>query len=139
MDRRDEIREYGPLCPKNTIYDHEKMQISIPIIDDDEEYIATFPAIYEVCDTCRGRGKHVNPSIDSHGITFQEDPEFAESYFSGVYDTTCFECQGRRVVLMINEQYLSESQKEDLERFHEWQEDEMIYRATCEAERRMGA
>ena len=61
----------------------------------------TFLCEWEVCGTCEGRGKHVNPSIDAHGLTredFDEDPDFAESYFRGDYDMPCNECHGRRVV-----------------------------------------
>ena len=56
------------------------------------------PAVYEVCETCGGKGKHVNPAIDGHGISAEEmheDPDFAEDYFSGVYDVPCEECGGR--------------------------------------------
>jgi hypothetical protein len=57
--------------------------------------------VWAVCPTCEGEGKHVNPSIDSHGISreeFDEDPDFEEAYFSGAYDVTCVECKGQRVV-----------------------------------------
>lgn len=59
------------------------------------------PFKWAVCETCQGKGKHVNPSIDCDGISgedFAEDPDFAESYMSGVYDVTCSECDGKRVV-----------------------------------------
>lgn len=56
---------------------------------------------FAVCPTCEGAGKHVNPSIDAHGIgadEFNEDPDFADAYFSGAYDVACVECKGLRVV-----------------------------------------
>ena len=59
------------------------------------------PFAWVVCGQCRGNGMHVNPAVDCGGLTsedFAADPDFAESYFSGVYDVTCGECQGRRVV-----------------------------------------
>ena len=59
------------------------------------------PAKFDVCGTCDGKGSHVNPGIDSNGITSDEmwqDPEFAEDYFRGVYDVPCYECHGRRVI-----------------------------------------
>ena len=46
-----------------------------------EHEVLTVPAKFEVCPTCRGRGKHVNPNIDDRGISaedFEEDPDFAE-------------------------------------------------------------
>lgn len=50
-----------------------------------------------ICPTCEGEGKTVNPNIDAHGLTgedFAEDPDFAEDYFSGVYDIQCRCCDG---------------------------------------------
>ena len=73
-------------------------------IDDSVEETRTVRVRMEVCSTCDGRGQYVNPSIDSHGISreeFDEDPEFAEQYWgyrSGMYDVTCGECRGQKVV-----------------------------------------
>jgi excinuclease UvrABC ATPase subunit len=61
---------------------------------------------YEVCPTCDGKGSHVNPSIDAHGISpeeFAEDPDFVESYFRGDYDVPCHLCHGKRVSLTVDE------------------------------------
>jgi hypothetical protein len=54
-----------------------------------------------LCPVCEGDGKTVNPAIDCNGLTaedFREDPDFAEDYWSGVYDITCRACNGHRVV-----------------------------------------
>jgi hypothetical protein len=54
-----------------------------------------------LCPVCNGEGTTVNPNIDAHGLTredFNEDPDFAEDYMSGVYDITCAACSGKRVV-----------------------------------------
>ena len=74
----------------------------------DEENGAKYKlhASYEVCGTCDGRGRIVNPSIDEHGLTqedFDEDPDFREDYCRGTYDVTCPECNGIRVVLVPDE------------------------------------
>lgn len=56
---------------------------------------------YEVCNVCDGRGSHVNPSIDSHGLSaddFAEDPDFADNYWRGNYDVPCYQCGGSRVI-----------------------------------------
>jgi hypothetical protein len=56
---------------------------------------------YIVCPVCRGEGTTVNPDIDSNGLTrddFDNDPDFAEDYLSGVYDIQCRACDGQRVV-----------------------------------------
>lgn len=55
----------------------------------------------EVCGTCSGHGKVVDPRIDSDGLTpedFADDPDFADSYHDGFYDIRCLECEGLRVV-----------------------------------------
>lgn len=64
------------------------------------------PTKFDVCSRCEGKGTHVNPNIDGNGITaeeFAEDPEFAENYFSGLYDVRCEECDGLRVVQVVDE------------------------------------
>jgi hypothetical protein len=76
------------------------------------------PAYFIVCGTCDGKGSHVNPSIDSHGLSredFDEDPDFAESYFAGHYDVPCHECHGRRVVPDVNLDTLSPAQRKRVE------------------------
>jgi hypothetical protein len=64
------------------------------------------PIKYEVCDTCSGRGRHVDPAIDSCGLTqsdFDEDPGFKENYFGGMYDVDCYGCGGKRVMPVVDE------------------------------------
>jgi hypothetical protein len=54
-----------------------------------------------VCPVCNGNGTTVNPAIDCNGLTaadFAEDPDFAEGYWSGMYDVTCRACNGLRVI-----------------------------------------
>lgn len=48
-----------------------------------------------ICPACRGDGTHVNPDIDSHGLTasdMESDPDFYENYRSGFYDVPCKVC-----------------------------------------------
>ena len=50
-----------------------------------------------ICPVCDGDGRVVNPNIDAHGLTaedFDEDPDFAEDYASGLYDIPCTPCDG---------------------------------------------
>jgi hypothetical protein len=64
------------------------------------------PAKFEVCSRCEGNGKHMNPNIDGNGISpeqFRDDPDFEESYFRGDYDVSCEECEGERVVAVVDE------------------------------------
>jgi len=65
------------------------------------------PSKRVVCPQCDGTGKHVNPAIDGHGLSaddFAEDPDFAESYFSGVYDVRCELCNGNNVIDEVDEE-----------------------------------
>ena len=106
----------------------EKKMVALIEIDEVEEWI---PFEYVVCPLCDGKGKHVNPSIDCNGISgeqFREDPDFAEEYFSGVYDIPCNLCKGERVVPSTTDK-----------RVVEWQREEAEFQAMCAAERRMGA
>ena len=60
---------------------------------------------WAICNVCDGNGTHVNPSIDCGGLTqddFDQDPEFAESYFSGRYDQTCSGCNGSGKVRIVD-------------------------------------
>lgn len=50
-----------------------------------------------ICPACSGEGSCVNPNIDANGLTredFDDDPDFAEDYMSGVYDVRCGACGG---------------------------------------------
>jgi len=94
-----------------------------------------FPAQFKVCHVCEGTGRHVNPSIDSNGISpeeFAADPDFAAAYFGGVYDVVCNHCGGKRVVL-------EPTTPEGREALDEILISDAQYRAEVEAERRMGA
>ncbi len=98
-------------------------------------YGKVYPAVFEMCDLCDGKGTHVNPSIDSHGLSaedFAADPDFAESYMKGDYDVPCSWCKGKRVVMVPKD----EAGKTALQ---EIVTEEAEYRAEVAAERRMGA
>jgi hypothetical protein len=67
--------------------------------DGGEEEVV-IPSHMEVCERCEGRGK-VDHEAFSNGISqdsFDEDPDFREDYFNGVYDVLCPECRGHNVV-----------------------------------------
>ena len=75
----------------------------------------------------------VNPSIDCGGISADEfDPEFAESYMSGVYDVDCSCCDGeKRIPELVD--------PDDIKDLEEWEQEESDYHAECAAEMRIGA
>ena len=128
-------------------FDEQAMTLTVTYDDSDQEEEVSFPlpAVYEVCETCDGRGKHVNPSIDDEGISveqFAEDPDFEESYRSGHYDVPCYECQGLRVVPRVDEDKIKQGSEEVQSVFKKWQEaleEEDRYRRERESERRYGA
>lgn len=103
MDPRDAAQLHGRWYKS---FDERAMTVTIEIapLDEDEgdgdlEEVSV-PMTFEVCSLCDGKGKHVNPSIDSHGISsdeFDADPGFFEDYRSGTYDVQCYKCQGARV------------------------------------------
>lgn len=98
-----------------------------PDPESEAEWSLRIAAKYEVCDTCNGKGTTVNPSIDAHGITseeFDEDPDFAESYFRGDYDVSCRECGGKRVVLVPDEE---NNPADLLEKYNQYLEDKYNY------------
>lgn len=97
--------------------------------EDDDELEHELPAKFEVCHRCRGRGTHVNPSIDGHGITAEEwdrdwSYEDRENYMSGFYDVDCHECDGLRVVAVVDEKRCD---PELLEKYRQFLEDEAMF------------
>jgi len=139
MDRRDyasEMRWWKTI-------DRSKMTATLGIDlwpdDEDEDALAIkgdeIEVKFVVCGTCDGRGSHVNPSIDAHGLTgadFAEDPDFAEEYFSGAYDQPCNECGGASTVPIPRDETIWKAIQD------KWRDDAEC-RAEVEAERRMGA
>lgn len=109
------------------------------IIDTGDDEIIKLRCKYDVCGTCRGRGQHVNPSIDCCGLTaedFYEDPDFAEDYMRGVYDQTCNECGGKRVVPIVDRE---NNKKEDVEAYDKHMKDQYDDARMTASERAMGA
>ncbi len=103
-----------------------------------EEGDKEIPAAYSVCNTCEGKGKHVNPSIDSNGLTaedFDQDPDFRENYFSGMYDVPCNECHGQRVSPDVDWKRMTSEDKKFVE---DWIQEHYDYQRECDMERRMG-
>ena len=106
-----------------------------PVPDCDGDHVTKVRCEYEVCPLCEGKGTHVNPSIDSGGISgedFARDPDFYEDYVNGVYDVPCNECNGKRVVPVCADDAMRETIDKKIQ-------DEADYQAICAAERSMGA
>jgi hypothetical protein len=103
------------------------------------------PAKFEVCDTCRGKGTHVHPDIDGHGISEEEwngpdwGPEEQEAYMSGRYDVICRECKGERVTKVVDWDRLKDTNPKLAEDYGDYLDDEADYHRMCRMEREMGA
>lgn len=108
----------------------------------EEEVTHIFPTVNEVCGRCEGFGTHLNPSIGEHAYTMEEfnesfDDEGKEEYFKrgGIYDVTCFECKGNKVVPVVDEKHLTEEQKK-LYAEYERQEEERASEERADARTR---
>tara|TARA_Y100000361_G_scaffold33204_1_gene27840 strand:- start:425 stop:871 length:447 start_codon:yes stop_codon:yes gene_type:complete len=93
-------RNQGPAEDKPILY----------LEEDNDIKEVELPTHWEVCDVCRGEGKHVNPAIDCGGISeeMEDDPDFRENYMSGVYDVPCNHCGGKRVVKGVDWEAMSD-------------------------------
>jgi hypothetical protein len=101
------------------------------------------PTKKEVCWSCNGEGtttSHVE--CDGGGFTSSEwaeacydDPDFADHYMSGVYDRPCNECEGLRVIDVVDEDSL---EPHILKEYHTALEEDHQAWVTDEAERRAG-
>ena len=90
---------------------------------------------YQVCSRCHGKGHHVNPNVDGHGISpqeFAEDPEFRENYIKGKYDVKCYQCGGLRVEKVIDWNKIDDAKlKEEYEIY-------LCEKRKCDAEIELG-
>lgn len=94
------------------------------------------PTRFEVCDRCHGEGSH---DAWDGGMTAEEmheqGDEFLEDYLAGVYSVPCTECNGKRVVAVIDELRATPEQRAAYEKHIN---DEYDYRAMVAAERAAG-
>lgn len=104
------------------------------IIEDENGLELHLPTHRVECFACEGTGKRALHGFD---VTDQvrEDPDFAEDYFAGRYDTPCHGCRGTGLVNEVDEGKLS---AEERKLWEEWQDQEAAYHAERAYERRMG-
>lgn len=114
--------------------DTKRMTLSLAIGEDGKP--VTFPATYEVCSCCEGRGTTTNPSMDCNGLdTSNMEDEEVQAYFAGAYDIVCPNCDGKRVELAIAR---DQTPEEDLDLYNSYRQDAYEAEQTYAAEMRMG-
>ena len=129
MDRRDYMAQFGKEIEEG--FDVAEMVWVVVMEDDDGlEETVKLPARYVVCGTCDGKGKHVNPSIDSHGIGEEEwdrdwSHEDKENYHSGMYDIQCNECKGRTTTPSINHELVTKSMNKKWQEALQYEQDRL--------------
>ena len=108
------------------------IELKIDTEDGGEEELS-LPSKRIICERCGGNGRQ---DIWDNGVPnryFDEDPDFAEDYRSGVYSKPCEECHGRNVVDVIDYEALDAETRKKVE----WHEDQKArYEAEVAAEQR---
>lgn len=115
------------------------VELLLPETEEGEVPSMLIPFTWSVCDTCDGKGKYVNPDIDSQGLSredFDDDPTFKEDYFAGFYDIQCAACKGKRMQPEPTPQ--TAPQKAFLEQWYKARDEEMDYATQCRREAEMG-
>lgn len=128
-------------CGLTVLVEGRHMTFEHIIGTDGEPLVVSFHM--EVCGACSGSGTttaHIE--CEGGGFTASEwnemcdgDPDFADDYFSGVYDRPCPSCKGQNVKPAPDIDSLDEEDRHILESALE---DERQYRAMVASERRMG-
>lgn len=102
--------------------------------EDGGELELRLPSKRIVCPNCDGSGSQ--DCFGRNGVPnrwFNEDPDFAEDYASGMYSAPCEECRGRNVVDVIDYDALDA----DTRKAVEWHEEQQArYQAEVAAEAR---
>jgi hypothetical protein len=132
MDHRDVAAQH-----RGVFQDVDTRHMTATFEDGDGE-LHTVNLRFDVCGTCEGRGAHVNPSIDSHGLTaedFADDPDFADDYRAGRYDVACHECAGARVTPVMD---LDMNPAELVKAVQDAEAESWAYARQCVREREMG-
>lgn len=76
---------------------------------DGNSFEAMLPAKRIVCFACNGGGTELGGGLKGAVLSIEqlnEDPDFARSYFGGDYDVPCSECNGLRVLDVVDENAL---------------------------------
>ena len=108
------------------------------------EFNWDFPAKYEVCGCCQGRGTTTFGHTAANQIAWtqsewaEEDSDFREDYINGHYDQPCPECNGRTTTSVIDEKKFNEEQTKWYAVWCKDRESSHYIDEIAEAERRFG-
>jgi hypothetical protein len=72
--------------------------------NEDETIEVELRTVFEVCPTCEGRGVSWPAGLVFTQSDFEEDPDLRENIASGMYDQSCRECRGLRVIEVVDEE-----------------------------------
>jgi len=113
----------------------------------DEEREVEFPAEWEICEDCRGKGTTYlgwaardQPAFTAEDMAY-EGPDFMEDYMTGAYDSQCPECNGSGKVKVIDSKAVESNPELNklYKAYIESVEQDAYYDAISRAERAMGA
>ena len=100
------------------------------VVYDDNDNELELPTTWEVCPRCNGTGVH---DAWEGGLTSSEmhelDDDFFEDYAAGRYDVPCSECNGERLVAIVDEDALTPEQARAWLADCEWRADAAAERA----------
>lgn len=83
---------------------------------------ARYPAHWEICPHCQGNGSSsaylgaFSREEFDHEFSYEEQ----EAYFNGEYDRPCEECEGQGKRLVLNEDELTDEQREELQSYYDY-------------------
>ena len=96
----------------------------------------TFPAKYQVCPTCKGRGtSSAYLGAFTTDEMYEMGDDFRDAYLAGDYDRPCSNCSGRTTILVPDMERMTYNQQQEVIRYEQQITDLEAMEA---AERRMG-
>ncbi len=112
--------EFIDLFDQEMYQDRDAMQEDPRLLDASSLYEQEPKPKYIVCPTCEGEGKTVHPGVSVWTSQDRaEDPDGFEDMMRGVYDVSCPECKGKRVVTRQDQEEYKERMDAHFERLRE--------------------
>lgn len=116
------------------------MKITLEMWDEEvgDRMPVELPARYEVCPNCDGHGVKCTLGAmtgSEYAEACHDDEDFADKYRSGFYDGACHECEGNRVIAVVDKDRLDPVMRK---RVNDHYEEQANYAAERAAELRYG-